>query len=122
MSTETPSLKFSLVELTTHLRYTCAGIFSPEDFIKLIQTVKSQTQNGKSKVLVNLILVNSDLGVLDRYSLGVIIAAELPSRSIAVVAEKSMITKVAENTAVNRGADLFVTHDENEALTWLLSR
>lgn len=27
---------------------------------------------------------------------------------------------VGENTAVNRGANMFVTHDEAEALAWLL--
>ena len=56
---------------------------------------------------------------MQRYKLGEYIAIEFLDLDIAIVANQDVIDKMVEDTAVNRGASVFVTHDVEKAKEWL---
>jgi hypothetical protein len=57
----------------------------------------------------------------DRYVAGLEIARTMPGwPRVAVLARPENINKFGENVAVNWGADLLVTHDRDEAVSFLL--
>jgi len=72
------------------------------------------------KVLIDMSKVEGHLSIFDRYLAGIEIVRLWGSRIKAVVlAKPSMINRVTENTAVNRGAKLQVVSDMASALQWL---
>ena len=72
------------------------------------------------KVLIDMSKVEGHLSIFDRYLAGIEIVRLWGSRIKAVVlAKPSMINRVTENTAVNRGAKLQVVPDMESALQWL---
>ena len=72
------------------------------------------------KVLIDMSKVEGHLSIFDRYLVGIEIVRLWGSRIKAVVlAKPSMINRVTENTAVNRGAKLQVVSDMASALQWL---
>ena len=56
---------------------------------------------------------------MHRFMLGEYIAKNLLDLKIAIVADADVIDKMVEDTAVNRGASLYVTCDRLDALNWL---
>ncbi len=87
-----------------------------------LSTIKAQADEcGLSRILINARQVNRPMVGLDRFWMGEYIAELFgPRYRIAVLYVKEFINKFAENVAVNRGADLLVTHDDAEALEWLM--
>jgi hypothetical protein len=76
---------------------------------------------GYERVLLDLTPVAGEPAYLDRFRIGVYIAEVMPGRPrFAVLARHQSINKFGEDTAVNRGAVMLVTHDRIEAITWLL--
>ena len=72
------------------------------------------------KVLIDMSKVEGHLSIFDRYLVGIEIVRLWGSRIKAVVlAKPSMINRVTENTAVNRGAKLQVVSNMESALQWL---
>jgi hypothetical protein len=73
-----------------------------------------------NKVLIDMRTVQEEISIIDRYTLGVNVAKVLGSKiTIAVVAPDALITRVAENAAVNRYGKLKVFSDIQKALEWL---
>jgi len=72
------------------------------------------------KVLVDIRKMEGNPSIFDRYLAGIEIVRRWGSRIKAVVlARPDMINRVAENTAVNRGAKLRAVSDMESALKWL---
>ena len=78
--------------------------------------------NQLTRILIDCAGLSPPRTETDRFYTGEAIARVLkyPYRSVAIL-PATMINKLAENVAVNRGARFFVTHDEEAALQWLLS-
>lgn len=57
--------------------------------------------------------------IVDRYACGKHIAQELRNARIALVWHAELITKLAENTAVNRGGRFRIFADRAVATAWL---
>jgi len=72
------------------------------------------------KVLVDLLKVEGNPSILDRYRFGMEIAnAWGPSIEAAAIAQKTVVNYMAETVAVNRGARFKVFFDLQEARKWL---
>lgn len=89
--------------------------------ISAIQEMADFCQREKlNKVLVDMRTVHEAISIIDRYTLGVNVAKVIGSKiTIAVVAPDAMITRVAENAAVNRYGKLKAFSDMEKALEWL---
>ena len=73
-----------------------------------------------NKVLVDLRKVEGSPNIFDRYRIGIEIAKVWGAKiKVAALAKPGTINRMVENTAVNRGAKLMTTFDEETALTWL---
>jgi len=73
-----------------------------------------------NKVLIDMRTVQEEISIIDRYTLGVNVAKVLGSKiTIALVAPDALITRVAENAAVNRYGKLKVFSEIQKALEWL---
>jgi len=72
------------------------------------------------KALIDLRNMEGSPTIFDRFQIGIEIARVWKSRiKVAVVARSNIISRVAENTAVNRGATLWITTTMEAAMKWL---
>ncbi len=75
---------------------------------------------GLTHILIDAREVEAPRSGLHRFQMGEMIAELFGARyRLAVLSPARVINKFAENTAVNRGANILVTDDEQEALGWL---
>ena len=90
-------------------------------FLNTIHEVKEHCRKENlNKVLIDLRKVEGSPSIFDRYRIGIEIAKAWGSKiKVAVIAKPSMLNRMVENTAVNRGAKLMATFDEAVALAWL---
>ena len=98
-----------------------SGVYSLEMFISAIHEVAEHCKSENlKKVLIDLRNVDGNPSILDRYLFGIEIANTWgPILKVAAVGNTEVINQMAENTAVNRGANLWATPDMELALTWL---
>lgn len=98
-----------------------SGVYSLEMFISAIHEVAEHCKNENlKKVLIDLRNVDGNPSILDRYHFGVEIAKTWgPIIKVAAVGKTEVINQMAENTALNRGANLWATPDIELALQWL---
>lgn len=104
------------------IEFVCSGETSLDGWIELLEIIKTQTlgKETRKKVLIDACGLTGKLEVLQKHMIGQYIAETLRGIDIAIVAIREEINKVAENTAVNRGAAIYVTHDKNDAIAWLM--
>ena len=88
----------------------------------LIQEVADTCRSENlDKVLVDMSPVsNASISILDRYQMGVKVARVIgPKIKVAVVAQKAMVTHMAETAAVNRYGKMKMFSDMDQARLWL---
>jgi hypothetical protein len=95
--------------------------YSLESYLQGFQEVAEYcAANGLTKVLGDIRGVQENIPTFDRYELGVALARILGGRiQFALLAPSAIIDKTGENSAVNRGGNVFVTDSLEEALRWL---
>lgn len=98
------------------------GWFEDRAIIERVHYIRDKSREfGAKRVLVDTQDVQGRLRDFDRWYAGLEFALTMPgSPRVAVLALAKNINKFGENVAVNRGADLLVTHDRDEAVTFLL--
>lgn len=98
-----------------------SGDYSLKLFISIIHEVADRCRDENlNKALIDLRDIEGDPSILDRYRFGMEIAQAWGYKiKVAAVAKRDVINKMAENTAVNRGANLWTTSDFVLALKWL---
>ena len=85
--------------------------------------VRACQERGYNRVLVDTRAIPGMLAEFDRYRIGVHIARKMPGRPrVAVLDLKERINKFGENVAYNRGAVILVTHDREEAESWVIEK
>jgi hypothetical protein len=104
--------------------YLFVEVSEPYSLKLAISTIHEVTDHCQEenlyKVLIDMSKVEGHLSIFDRYLVGIEIVRLWGLRIKAVVlAKPSMINRVTENTAVNRGAKLHVVSDMESALQWL---
>lgn len=104
-----------------YLLATVSGYYSLDLFITAIHEVSEHCKKENlKKALLDLRNLEGDPSILDRYRFGLEIAkAWGPLLKVAAVAKPEAINKMGENTAVNRGANVWATPDMELALQWL---
>jgi hypothetical protein len=104
-----------------HLRIVARGELLLPAVYELIDRIKAETgARDCPRVLLDMRAVPGMPSETERYKWGVRIADVIGWRvRLAIVAAPEAINKLAENTAVNRGANLIALSDEQEALRWL---
>ena len=117
-----PPLEVSFQDESRYLLVTARGKFETLAISEALRQIRAKAQQTQhSRILIdayNLSLPETDF---DRFLVGQLFAEQLPvPLKVAVVYKQEWITKFTENTAVNRGATLFVCGDKAEALRWLL--
>ena len=98
-----------------------SGNYSLNFLVSIIHDLADRCQKENlNKALLDLRNVEGNHSILDRYRFGVEIAnAWGPKIKVVTVARPEAINKMGENTAVNRGANVWVTSDMDIALQWL---
>jgi hypothetical protein len=98
------------------------GQWRLSDIQELVTMIRLEAaRRGYTHVLVDMLGVSGKPSEADRFAVG--LAATSPPRGhlkVAILYPADLINKLAENTAVNRGAQLLVTSDGEAALIWLL--
>ena len=106
----------------THLHVTYSGKRSFLEFSDLIDKIYEQCRkNQLQNILIDVSRATGDWDDFDRYKIGKKVSQLFESPyKIAAIEKLEKINKFAENTAVNRGTNLLVVSNSNEALKWLL--
>ncbi|MGK7885992.1 MAG: hypothetical protein AB4057_15385 [Crocosphaera sp.] len=116
-------MKIKFDEEQGYLAVICEGIWDPVVVKELLVSIREQGIK-KSKKLILLDWFNVSLPEREfyRFLAGEDVANILHyDFKLAVLYPKNFINKFAENVAVNRGANVFVCSNKNEALEWLYS-
>ena len=76
----------------------------------------------KTRILIDTLNLDLPKSEYDKFILGEAFASSVrPPLKIAILSPEKMINKFLEDTAVNRGAILFVSSNREDAISWLLS-
>jgi predicted nucleotidyltransferase len=104
-----------------HLWVEAGGTFSLKSMLATIHEVAEHCrQENLNKVLVDLRTLHGDPNIFERYLLGLEIARVWGHKiRAAIVVRPEISSRMAENTAVNRGARIRVKTHLDEALEWL---
>ena len=87
----------------------------------LDELYKVYRKTGLTKFLIDVTNSPGPFKNIDRFKIGEKLAELFGTEcKIAAIEKAEKINKLAENTAVNRGVDLYVTADKKSALKWLL--
>lgn len=115
------------VELTfeTRMYYLYVKGRGPSDLDstrRALTLIEEQARQARlTRILIDARDVEPPRRELDRFFLGEYVAELFGARyRIAVVYQADRINKFAENTAVNRGANLLVAAEEDSAMKWLM--
>ena len=102
--------------------YTCKGDFNfnifTEGFDKLAELCR---QNNLKCILFDMSELNNPLPDWDRYKAGEAIAEKLMGIKIASFSKASFTNGFTINVAFNRGINIKVFTDKDEAIKWLLN-
>ena len=103
-----------------YLRFTCTGAISYEGMANLVERTHAEAGTASRRILLDFRAIEGVFDNLARYRTGELAARLLKGHRILSLARPESINRLAENTAVNRGVEVFTTHDEEEGMTWLL--
>jgi hypothetical protein len=85
--------------------------------------LREAVKSGDTRVLIDAYGVSAPKSDIDRFDAGATIAELFRGRiKLAILYPPAIINKLAEDTAVNRGADVLVVADERVALEWLFAK
>ena len=103
------------------VEFVCSGDMDYENTLALGQRVEEEmkTEPSLDNVLIDVSRAQVKVNMMERFRLGEYVAKNLPHLKIATIARAGDINKMVEDTAVNRGASMYVTDDREDAVTWL---
>ncbi|MCB9640609.1 MAG: hypothetical protein H6727_17065 [Myxococcales bacterium] len=106
-----------------HLYAQISGPYPEEEIEDVLWKMRKEAEAlGLPSLLIDAMRLDTPRHDLFRFVVGRHIAEIFGQKfRVAIVFPKHLINKLAENTAVNRGALLQVCGSEEEALQWLLS-
>lgn len=117
-------LQWSYEETDGYLHVRAAGDWTTEDVRRAIDDIAKTVQaKGHARILVDMRDMSPPASEFERYLAGEHVAEVWGPLNIKVAAvwRQDLITKFVENVAVNRGANLAVLSDLNEATRWLMA-
>ena len=129
MSTQSDNLKcpaglieVSFQEKGNYLATELRGEFDLEALRESFTAIRDRAMQTETKlILIDAFGLSAPKTKFDRFRAGEAAAELLPlPMKVAALYRAELITKFAENTAVNRGAEVLVCSDRDIALQWLL--
>jgi hypothetical protein len=114
------TLRFTFANAGDHLVFTCTGSIDWPGQAELIEAIRAASESGPRKIVIDYRPTVGPFDTLTKYKSGVLAAEKLPGRRILSLGRRELIDHFAENTAVNRGAQVFTTDDEAEGMRWLM--
>lgn len=115
-------LEITFKDVGTHLVAVCVGDWESDTVTKALTRIREMAaQLSQTRIFIDWRNIPGPIKYSHRFMAGEEVARILPPPfRVATLAEKELINKLAEATAVNRGAIFLVSHDEQELLQWLL--
>ena len=114
---------FRIYQEVNILRVVVTGVFSLDLCKRVVHaTTKACEEHHLVRVLVDIRPMQGDLATLDRYEVGTYAAKVIPRAiALAMLERQDQISpdNFLENVLVNRGVNLRVFSDSEEALEWL---
>lgn len=116
-------MKTKLVEIENYLEVNCSDSLNLQDCMKLVEDIRkyNSVHPEINKILIDLYKTVGNLSIIERHTLGKMIAEGNKLLKTAVYYRKEEINKLLENTVVNRGGSIFVSDSRDLALKWLLN-
>jgi hypothetical protein len=107
-----------------YLRVKASGEFPTLNLREGVTSIlKQAVKSGYTRVLIDAYDVSAPKSDIDRFDAGTTMAELFRGRlKVAILYPPELINKLAEDAAVNRGADVLVVHDEKVALRWLFAK
>jgi hypothetical protein len=107
--------------LPNYLRIELLGVYTFSELMEQVENFRSAAENaGRNQILIDARLVEGRMTESEKFFVGSRIAEVFGARlKMAVIAPSGNVTKMGEMAAINRGARLFVTECEAEAVEWL---
>ena len=104
-----------------YLHVEVSGIYSLKFFIEIIREITEHGEKEKlNKLLVDISNVDGNPSILERYEIGLEISKHwVKDIQAAAVVREEVVSQMAENVAVNRGANFQVFTKVEPALEWL---
>jgi len=117
------SLTWILSDQPDHLVVEASGEWQIQSVLRMIEAMAARCrERGLTRALCDLRGVRGPLGSIDRYLAGARVASTMRTVKLAVLAAPdAVVTGFGAAVAANRGAQMFVTKDEDEARRWLFS-
>ena len=117
--------RVEIVKKRDYLLITVSGTFSPELSMESIDAmVTAAKKEDCKKILLDCRPMDGEIGVLERFETGRYGALTIPRTfKIALLARKDQVSpeKFFQTVARNRGVNLTVFTENDEALGWLIS-
>ena len=115
-------LSVSNLEAVGYLAVAVKGEWNLSDVKELIDALVTEVkQRGQAHLFVDASNLSGNPEELDRFLLGEHVAVALRHVELAVVYRADLINKLFQHTATNRGGQVLVVADQQEALAWLLA-
>jgi hypothetical protein len=104
-----------------HLLVEVSEPYSIDQLLLTIHEVANHCRTDNlNKVLIDIRKMIGSPNIFDRYRMGIEIARTWgPKIKVAVITKPGFTNRVTEDTAVNRGAKLFITSNVETAVKWL---
>jgi hypothetical protein len=98
----------------------CSGKVSADGLRGLIIKVKAilESKPQVKNILVDLTGIEGKLNFMEHFAIGDDVAAKLKGYKLAVVINKNVVNKVAENVATKQGAKMLMTYEKKNAFSW----
>jgi len=118
------NVEISFIEEDNYLYVKTRGSIVSSDIAEGMAQVKEKvSQSGYRHILIDAFEITPPQKEFDKFLFGKTAAEIFPMPfKIAVLYKKEFTNKFSENTAVNRGARLFISSDKDEALRWLFKK
>jgi hypothetical protein len=113
-------MKISFSDEKTHIHFKCTGMFDFEGMSALVERIRVEAKVPRTRVVVDFREMQGVYDNLSRFRVGELVAEKLKGHRILSLARREDINRLSENTAVNRGAIVHTTSDEEEGMAWLL--
>ena len=117
-----PTIRIGIEQESGFTRFVCSGRATLEGFREIVECIRATMADPSRghKVFVDLTDMEGGLPEFEKFSLGEFAAPRLLGLRVGAWMNPQIpITRFGENTAVNRGATLLVSHDEEELHRWL---
>jgi hypothetical protein len=115
------SLDIEVEVLPKFVQIELSGEYTFSDLMEQVEKFRSEADKAsRNHILIDARSVQGKMTESEKFFVGTRIAEVFGARlKTAVIVPPGNVTKMGEMAAINRGARLFVTESEGEAIDWL---